>query len=75
MWTALFAVYFFKVVTGHNSDLRKRHGVWVWLAAPCVIGLVDYGICMNEKGEIGQCEKAFSSYYFLGIFSSFPSFG
>lgn len=68
MWTALFAVTFLKTVVGHNSDPRKRHGVGVWMAAPCVVGLADFGICMNETGDARHCEAEFSSYYFLGIF-------
>ena len=72
MWIALFAITFYKVLTSHNSDPRRRHGVWVWLGGVCVIGLADFSVCMGQvqlgRWVSGVCEANFSSYYFLGIF-------
>ena len=68
MWIVLFAVTFLKVVTTHNSDDRVRHGVFIWLAAPCVVGLADYMICLSESRLIAECNNEFASYYFIGIF-------
>jgi len=39
MWIVLFAVTFLKAVTTPNSDPRIRHGYFIWVAAPCVIGV------------------------------------
>ena len=41
MWITLFVGTFFKTVTTHNSDDRLRHGVFIWVAAPCILGLAD----------------------------------
>jgi tellurite resistance protein TehA-like permease len=43
MWITLFALTFYKVVTQHNTDDRLRHGVFLWLATPCTLGLAEYG--------------------------------
>ncbi|GAX15836.1 hypothetical protein FisN_2Lh445 [Fistulifera solaris] len=68
MWIALFAVTFFKTVIDHNSDNRVRHGVWIWLAAPCMIGLSQYNICIQENIVNSTCEGDFATYYFIGLF-------
>mmetsp|Transcript_3589 Transcript_3589/g.7244 ORF Transcript_3589/g.7244 Transcript_3589/m.7244 type:complete len:623 (-) Transcript_3589:1059-2927(-) len=47
MWIILFVVTFYTTVTGHNSDPRRRHGVFVWLAAPAVIGMAEFVVCAN----------------------------
>mmetsp|Transcript_1346 Transcript_1346/g.1855 ORF Transcript_1346/g.1855 Transcript_1346/m.1855 type:complete len:452 (-) Transcript_1346:265-1620(-) len=67
MWVTLFVLSFLKVVTSHNSDNRIRHGVFIWLAAPCVIGLANLAMCTAEN-ERDDCETDFSNYYFIGIF-------
>eukprot|EP00538_Stauroneis_constricta_P000528 CAMPEP_0119546512 /NCGR_PEP_ID=MMETSP1352-20130426/899_1 /TAXON_ID=265584 /ORGANISM="Stauroneis constricta, Strain CCMP1120" /LENGTH=996 /DNA_ID=CAMNT_0007591223 /DNA_START=151 /DNA_END=3141 /DNA_ORIENTATION=+ len=73
MWLVLFTITFFKTVTTHNSDNRVRHGIWIWLAAPCVIGLADYALCIssNSFSNLNQCVNQFSNYYFMGIFLFF----
>ena len=71
MWITLFVITFFKVVTTHNSDNRLRHGVWIWLAAPCVLGLANYSICVQEATiakDVDECANSFADYYFMGIF-------
>lgn len=67
MWITLFVLGFFKVVTSHNSDNRIRHGVFIWLAAPCVIGLASFALCSAE-GERDDCATDFANYYFIGVF-------
>lgn len=69
MWVTLFVVTFFKVVTTHNSDNRLRHGVFIWLAAPCILGLAEFTVCA-EDGFLPrkQCEASFAEKYFIGIF-------
>ena len=75
MWIILFSITFYTVVTGHNSDPRRRHGIFVWLAAPAVIGLADFVVCINEVeldiGDFAMCKRNFSTYYFASIFIFF----
>jgi tellurite resistance protein TehA-like permease len=69
MWLTLFILTFFKVVTTHNSDNRIRHGVFIWLAAPCVLAMAEYAMCSSEGFlNAAQCEMNFSEKYFIGIF-------
>jgi tellurite resistance protein TehA-like permease/glutaredoxin len=69
MWIVLFAINFLKVVTTHNSDNRLRHGVFIWVAAPCVIGLADFSICAAEQVvPLPQCTGAFMNYFFMALF-------
>lgn len=69
MWITLFVITFFKVVTTHNSDSRLRHGVFIWLAAPCVLALAEYTICVQDSFlPRDQCEALFAEKYFIGIF-------
>jgi tellurite resistance protein TehA-like permease len=70
MWITLFIITFFKAITTHNSDSRIRHGYWIWLAAPCMIGLSSYTICVKEpQNNIeGKCENDFADFYFIGMF-------
>lgn len=69
MWITLFVVSFFKVVTEHNSDDRLRHGVWIWMAAPCLLGIADYVLCTADGFlSSDQCTANFSQFYFIGIF-------
>ena len=78
MWITLFVITFFKTVTTHNSDDRLRHGVWIWLAAPCVLGLAEYIICVFEAGSgifespefvsVRQCYTGWMDKYFIGLF-------
>lgn len=69
MWIPLFAVTFFKVVTTHNSDPRIRHGIFIWLAAPCVLGMAEFTICLEEGVfSFGQCQGPLADKYFIGIF-------
>jgi tellurite resistance protein TehA-like permease/hemerythrin-like domain-containing protein len=69
MWITIFVITFFKVLTQHNSDNRLRHGVSIWMAAPCLLGLADFVICRNDN-FIGSdhCAAKFSEFYFIGIF-------
>lgn len=67
MWVTLFAISFFKVVTTHTSDSRVRYGVFIWLAAPCVLGLSDFSICVAD-GIGRECVGRFANYYFIGLF-------
>lgn len=67
MWVTLFVLSFFKVVTTHNSDSRVRYGVFIWLAAPCVLGLSDFSICVAD-GIGTECVGRFANYYFIGLF-------
>lgn len=69
MWVVLFVITFFKVLTTHNSDNRLRHGVFIWVAAPCVIGLADYSICVADRVlPIPECNASFVNYFFMGLF-------
>lgn len=69
MWVALFVISFLKVVTTHNSDNRIRHGVFIWVAAPCVIGLAEYSICVADQiVPVEQCNASFVNYSFMGLF-------
>jgi tellurite resistance protein TehA-like permease len=69
MWITLFVVTFFKTVTTHVNDARLRHGLWMWLAAPCVIGLANMVVCSAEGAlPASQCLNDFANYYFVGIF-------
>jgi hypothetical protein len=69
MWIVLFTITFFKVVDTHNSDTRVRHGIFIWVAAPAVLGLSDFMIChragFTDKQE---CIASFSNFYFIAIF-------
>ena len=75
MWIILFVVTFYTTVTGHNSDPRRRHGIFVWLAAPAVIGMAEFIVCTNESalgiGLYLVCKRNFASYYFVTIFIFF----
>lgn len=69
MWITLFVVTFFKTVTTHNSDDRLRHGIWIWLAAPCVLGLAEFVICSSDGAfDTKQCYSLWVEKYFIGIF-------
>jgi tellurite resistance protein len=71
MWIALFAITFFKTVTTPNSDERNRHGIWIWVATPCVLGLADFVICSSELEppfDSAKCTNEFSNFYFIGLF-------
>jgi tellurite resistance protein TehA-like permease len=68
MWVVLFVTTFFKVVTSHNSDNRLRHGVFMWVAAPCAIGLAEFTICMSDGMDSRQCNATFVNYAFFGAF-------
>lgn len=69
MWVVLFAATFFKVITTHNSDNRLRHGVFIWVAAPAIIGLADYSICASDGVlPIEQCNASFVNYFFMALF-------
>jgi len=69
MWIILFAVTFLKAATTPNSDPRVRHGYWIWLAAPCVVGMANFVICQTEGVlPAQQCAAEFSNYFFIGIF-------
>jgi tellurite resistance protein TehA-like permease/glutaredoxin-related protein len=72
LWIVLFTLSFLKVVLQPIPDNRVRHGVWFWLAAPCVMGLSDFFICFSIVGATPQvqeknCTGGFSAYYFEGI--------
>merc|ERR1712226_107659 len=69
MWVTLFVSTFFKAVTTHNSDDRLRHGVFIWIAAPCILGLAEYTICRID-GAFGQsqCDAMWVDKYFIGLF-------
>ena len=72
MWITLFVITFFKAVTTHNSDDRVRHALFIWLAAPGVIGFSDYILCTAASATIdndfGQCQINFIQHYALGLF-------
>ncbi|KAL7580306.1 hypothetical protein ACA910_004342 [Epithemia clementina (nom. ined.)] len=69
MWITLFVVTFFKVVTTHNSDDRLRHGAWIWVAAPCILAMAEYVICVSDPGfENATCYTLWMDKYFMGIF-------
>uniref|UniRef100_A0A7S2I7X6 Glutaredoxin domain-containing protein n=1 Tax=Helicotheca tamesis TaxID=374047 RepID=A0A7S2I7X6_9STRA len=74
MWITLFIITFFKVVTTHNSDNRIRHSIWIWLAAPTIIGLANFSICSshaigvaNNEDLIPLCNADLANYFFLGL--------
>mmetsp|Transcript_19267 Transcript_19267/g.32174 ORF Transcript_19267/g.32174 Transcript_19267/m.32174 type:complete len:928 (-) Transcript_19267:1082-3865(-) len=71
MWIVLFTITFFKVVTTHNSDDRLRSLCFIWVAAPCVVGLADFVICASENSmtleAVKNCGSNFNLYYYLGI--------
>jgi tellurite resistance protein TehA-like permease len=70
LWIVLFTVSFLKVVLQPIPDNRGRHGVWFWVAAPCVMGLSDFFVCfsiVDETTREKNCTGGFSAYYFQGI--------
>ena len=78
MWITLFIISFFKVTTTHNSDERLRHSIFIWLAAPCVVGLADFSICASfnrmesmestiEQINMARCKANFSQYFFVSL--------
>mmetsp|Transcript_24281 Transcript_24281/g.32351 ORF Transcript_24281/g.32351 Transcript_24281/m.32351 type:complete len:987 (+) Transcript_24281:202-3162(+) len=74
MWITLFIITFFKVVTSHNSDSRIRHSIWIWLAAPTIIGLANYSICSshainvaNNENLIPLCNAELANHFFVGL--------
>ena len=69
MWIVLFVINFLKVVTTHNSDDRLRHGVFIWVAAPAVIGLAEFSICYADGiYPKDQCNATFVNYFFMAMF-------
>mmetsp|Transcript_26567 Transcript_26567/g.61032 ORF Transcript_26567/g.61032 Transcript_26567/m.61032 type:complete len:971 (+) Transcript_26567:150-3062(+) len=83
MWITLFVLTFFKTVTTHNSDDRLRHGAFIWIAAPCILGLAEYIICRQDSNAFNrsECDAVWVEKYFIGIFiflglvwASFPQF-
>jgi len=69
MWITLFVLTFFKTVTTHNSDDRLRHGAFIWIAAPCILGLAEYVICRTDGSfERAQCDAMWVDKYFIGLF-------
>jgi len=75
MWLVLFVITFFKVCTTHNSDDRVRHATWIWVAAPALIAIVDYNLCMTrgvllDHGGVnmGLCTDTLSMHFFLAVF-------
>jgi tellurite resistance protein TehA-like permease/glutaredoxin len=69
MWICLFVINFLKVVTTHNSNSTWRHGVFIWVAAPCIIGLADFSICAAEQVvPLPVCNGALVNYFFMGLF-------
>jgi tellurite resistance protein TehA-like permease len=69
MWIVLFTITFFKVVTTHNSDTRVRHGIFIWLAAPAILGMSDFMI-RHAAGFTAkeECIASFSNFYLIAIF-------
>mmetsp|Transcript_21528 Transcript_21528/g.27838 ORF Transcript_21528/g.27838 Transcript_21528/m.27838 type:complete len:536 (+) Transcript_21528:133-1740(+) len=83
MWLTLFIVTFFKTVTTHNSDDRLRHGVFIWIAAPCLLGMAEYVICRADAVfDRSKCNVIWVDKYFIGLFifcglcyATFPHLG
>ena len=69
MWIVLFVITFFKVVTTHMSDTRIRHGIFIWLAAPAILGISDFVICNSaDILDKQECVASFSNFYFISLF-------
>ncbi|GKZ00464.1 hypothetical protein MPSEU_000998900 [Mayamaea pseudoterrestris] len=45
IFTPIYVITLYRAFTSHNSDFRERHGMWLWVAAQCMLGLSDYTIC------------------------------
>ena len=67
LWVTLFVITFLKVVTMPNSNNAHRHTIFMWLAAPCTVGLANYSICSVYNDDSSQCIVNFSQYYFVGL--------
>lgn len=67
MWIVLFVVTFYKVVTQHNSDDRLRHGVAIWVAAPAVIALADFPLCLDAGYGPAECHSRFVNYFYIAL--------
>jgi tellurite resistance protein TehA-like permease/glutaredoxin len=69
LWIVLLTLSFLKVVLQPVPDNRVRHGVWFWLAAPCVMGLSQFFLCFSIVDGTGPdgCAESFSGYYFASI--------
>jgi glutaredoxin 3 len=68
MWVTIFIITFFKVVTTPNSNNTQRNTIFLWIAAPCSVGLANYSICFvtsNDGRE--QCGSELSRYYFASL--------
>jgi len=76
MWVVLFVVTFFKTVTTHNSDDRLRHSTWIWIAAPALISIVGFNMCVSRSmvfgnsdplEMMGACSDTLSLHFFLAV--------
>jgi tellurite resistance protein TehA-like permease len=69
LWIILFAITFLKIIVLPIPDNRLRHGTWLWLAAPCVIALAQFSICLGDRQNTREnCTDDFDMSYFAGIF-------
>lgn len=75
MWVVLFVITFFKTTTQHNSDDRGRHSIWIWIAAPALIAMVGFNLCMARGAvfgnmnsmEIGTCTDILSMHFWIAV--------
>ena len=62
LWITLFVVSFFKVLTQPSNDNRLKHGIWLWLAAPCTLAIGDITFCLGSvnvqsENELDDCAR------------------
>lgn len=70
MFVVLFTITFFKTVTSHNSDVRARYEIFIWIAAPAVLGMSDFTVCFYSKSPLdkNECVDSFLNYFFVALF-------
>ena len=67
LWIVLFTVTFLQVVTSHNTDMTKRHGIWFWVACPNTLGYAAISKCVGAGGNPTVCFDDVEPYYFVSI--------
>lgn len=67
LWITLFVITFLKVVTTPNSNNVQRNAIFMWIAAPCTVGLANYSMCFTLDVDNEKCGIELAQYYFVGV--------